>query len=353
MQVMVAAFALLLAFALFVLMNHQWNPMAFVLEGTRFSLRDSSGTTGYDGQFVYYIARDPLGAIAYLDIPAHRYRRIVYPALAWMLSLGGNVTLLPWVMLLINLLAAAISAGLLAQLLAKRWASPWYALILIFYIGMLFTVRADLNEPLALALALAGWLAYEQRRFGVAIGLFALAGLSKEVGLVIPAGLAAWELVSRNWRRAMLLAVGAAGPYLLWSFILRAVFGSTGVVTTPILIPFLGIQYLTDPVGRLVVSLWVLFPAVAAGCWATLDFFRHSRRPAQRYLCLLVLAHVALVATMPMLTWEDPLAVLRVGLGLVAVILVWLAAYHRRVLPYTIVLWVPSVVLVGLTPAMM
>src|SRR5690348_4540658 len=34
---------------------------------------------GYDGQFVYFIALDPIRARYYMDFPAYRYTRILYP----------------------------------------------------------------------------------------------------------------------------------------------------------------------------------------------------------------------------------------------------------------------------------
>ncbi|MEO0562413.1 MAG: hypothetical protein AAF125_09875, partial [Chloroflexota bacterium] len=38
---------------------------------------------GYDGQFTYFIARDPAGAAPLIDVPAYRYQRILLPALGW------------------------------------------------------------------------------------------------------------------------------------------------------------------------------------------------------------------------------------------------------------------------------
>src|SRR5512145_647814 len=62
------------------------------------------GTEGYDGQFAYYIARDPAGSENCLDVPAYRFQRILLPALGYVLSLGIE-TLIPWVFVLVNLAA--------------------------------------------------------------------------------------------------------------------------------------------------------------------------------------------------------------------------------------------------------
>ena len=352
LRVALVSLVLLLLFVGTILVNHRWDPMVFVMEGTMFSEANPAGTRGYDGQFVYYIARDPLNAVTYLDLPAHRYQRIVYPLLTWLLSLGGKLVLVPWVMVLINLGSAAVAVGLLAKFLEDRGANPWYALTLLTYIGLLFTVRADLNEPLALALALGGWVAYEKSRLRLAILLFALAGLAKEVGLIFPLALALVEAIRQNWRRAIILAVGSIAPYLILFTLLRLMYGSPTVATTLILIPFAGLRYQTDPVSLAVIGLWVLFPAIVAGLWATVDYWRKGVLE-QRHLIFLVVAHLALIATMPRFTWVDPLATLRVGLGSLVTIMIWLAAYHPRLLPFAAALWAPSGLLLLLMPGIL
>jgi hypothetical protein len=45
---------------------------------------------GYDGQFFYYIALDPVGALPYIDTPSYRYTRIGYPIAARVLALAGR-----------------------------------------------------------------------------------------------------------------------------------------------------------------------------------------------------------------------------------------------------------------------
>ncbi len=70
-----------LAAALFVLwaiLRANGDPLALARLGTQFSQDDPNGTEGYDGQFIYYIARDPaperVGKIpgcAGLSLPAH------------------------------------------------------------------------------------------------------------------------------------------------------------------------------------------------------------------------------------------------------------------------------------------
>src|SRR4051812_3536269 len=63
---------------------------------------------GYDGQFAYFLALDPVNARYYMDRDAYRYTRILYPITARLVALGNR----EWVLLaliLVNWLA--ITAG--------------------------------------------------------------------------------------------------------------------------------------------------------------------------------------------------------------------------------------------------
>jgi hypothetical protein len=140
---------------------HNWDPLAFVLEGTRFTTGAPLDSEGYDGQFVYQIALRPTEAMAYLDVPAYRYQRIFYPLLARWLALA-QPALIPWTLPLINLAALGIGTGLAGRLLERSGTSPWFALPVGLFAGQLLALRVDLPEPLALALALGGGLIIEQ-----------------------------------------------------------------------------------------------------------------------------------------------------------------------------------------------
>ena len=61
---------------------------------------------GYDGQFFYYLALDPINARWYMDVSTYRYTRILYPMLARVLALG-RPDLIPVTLFLINWLAIA------------------------------------------------------------------------------------------------------------------------------------------------------------------------------------------------------------------------------------------------------
>ena len=149
---------------------------------------------GFDGQFAYYIALDPLHATTYLDEPTYRLSRILYPLLARALALG-RPTDIPYAMLATNWLALVGGTLALAAWLRRRGVSAWFALIFGLYPGLFEGLRYDLTEPLCYALvALAIYLIdFGGPRRIVWAGLaFALAALARESALffAIPYGIA-------------------------------------------------------------------------------------------------------------------------------------------------------------------
>ena len=115
------------AFVAVVYVTHDCDPLAFVIMGSRFTEGDPSGILGYDGQFAYYIARDPVGARPYLGSnPSYRYQRIVYPMLARFLALG-QPALIPWTLLLINIVSISWGTELLGRMLRSHGLSAYLA----------------------------------------------------------------------------------------------------------------------------------------------------------------------------------------------------------------------------------
>src|SRR6185295_4877851 len=67
-----------------------WPQPAFVAPEQLYNI---PGSLGYDGQMYHLIAHDPSitrGAVAAMDDPALRYRRILVPMLAWVLALSRD-----------------------------------------------------------------------------------------------------------------------------------------------------------------------------------------------------------------------------------------------------------------------
>jgi hypothetical protein len=280
----------------------------FIKIGTRFVLRsdasdvirfdptyryppnhDSPNGYGFDGQTSYYIALDPEHARFYLDLPAFRYARVLYPAAARALA-AGRPGLVPWTLILVNLVAIGAGVLALAAWLRRHSCSPWFALIFGFYPGLLLAFQRDLTEPLAYALVPIAVYVFDfggRRRLAWAGLLFALAVLARQTTAVFALCYAGAVLLSgdpalapavrarSNLARAAGFLLLALGPMAAYSAFLWAWLGSPGTSApgnlTPV--PFLGLvqadhwQLSRQPpeaIGVIVPALIVTAVAVAA-----------------------------------------------------------------------------------------
>lgn len=317
-----------------VLVRNNGDPLSLVTIGTRFSEGIADGTEGYDGQFVYYIARDPNTAAQYLDVPAYRFQRILLPVVGRLLALGQDA-LIPWALLLINLISLATGTWLLEQLLIRHKGSRWYALTYGLTIGIFASVRLSLSEPLAYALVLSGiTLADRERWIGSAL-VFALAALAKETTIFFVVGYGLHLLIKRRFGTAILFGVIAVLPFAIWQIVLRNSLGTFGIgsggaqATSFEVIPFAGIaRILTDSppesrAGLVAIFSAILIPFVIVPtlwglwqCW--LDW---QKRNWTAYTCLLFV-NAAVMPFVPFSTYREWLGILRFIVGLqIAVIL--------------------------------
>jgi hypothetical protein len=166
------------------------------------------------------------------------YSRIGYPMTARALS-GGNAALIPYTMVLVNILAAVGGTLAVAFFLKRRGLPPAWALLYGLFPGLILSVLRDLTEPLAFGLAAAGLLAFNPRsklRLLGSAGLFGLAMLTRETVALFPAILALGLLLgvgtASGWRerlkwgnlaRAVAFAELAFAPLFLWRHLLTTV----------------------------------------------------------------------------------------------------------------------------------
>ena len=369
MVVLVAA----LAYVGLTLARYSGDPLAFALVGTRYSQRDPQGSPGYDGQFAYYIARDPGGGWRHCDVPAYRYQRILYPLLAWALALGQPEAA-GWTLVALNVAALAGGTYFTEQLLATQGVSRWYALVYGLYGGLVAGLRLDLTEPLAYGLVQAGLWVWEDCRLRIAdcrlqiagrhsqfairnsllaTGLFALAALAKETALIAVAGLLLYLAVEHRWREAVKLGLGVGLPFAAWQCVLWIWLGSPGVgtgggmATSFEWLPFAGLLRVSTvswPAFWLLLAvegpLFVL-PAMWALAVSARDLLRGQRHPWVTVL----LAQAVTLPFLPFSTWREPLAMARLAAGLVAATLLYGALRRsRRVLTFSL-LWLATLAL--------
>ncbi len=343
--------AVALGFTWLILAANHGSPMAFIRLGTRFSQGDPHGTTGYDGQFVYQIALNPLGAAPYIDIPAYRYQRILYPLAGRLFSLG-QPALLPWVLIGLNIIALAAGTHVMALLLARYRLSRWHALPVGLFAGQLVSLRLAVNEPFSLMFALLAIYTFESKRPRWGALFLALSVLSKETALLFVAGYLLYYLFKKQWR--LFWQVGAISliPFLLLQLILWITLGEPGLrsggegATAFNFIPFGSLLAfgLDDPQTLLVVLLMlgplVILPVLAL-IGALVRFFRyHDPLP----IAIILALHVLMMITLPFSTYADLPGALRLTSGLVVSTIAFAAITRsRKILNYS-TLWIASLV---------
>jgi hypothetical protein len=269
-----------------------WNPYQFVNIGQQYYKKGTSSTIieqharplhgsgraariGYDGQFYYFLAVDPAHGRDYMDQPGIVYSRIGYPVTARVLS-GGNPTLIPYMMVLVNILAAVGGTLALAFFFRRHGLPPMLALLYGFYPGLALAVLRDLTEPLAFGLAAAGLVVFDwrsKRRLLASATLFGLAMLTRETVALFPAILTLALLVgagtkASSWRerirwsnvvRAVAFAEIAFVPLLLWRHLV-----ATTVSHATTQEPFVGgTHHGVGGVGSALLSALVPFHAIA------------------------------------------------------------------------------------------
>jgi hypothetical protein len=331
------------------------DPKIFVTLGECFSAcagQDGSDcpedSEGYDGQFSYYIARDPAGSTNCLDVPTYRMQRILLPALGTIFSLG-QTTLIPWVFVITNLIALVVGTALLEDLLVILGVSRWFALSYGLYIGVFMAVRLSTTEALAYGLVIAAiWFERRDQLWWSAI-MLALAGLAKEMTGLFAAGYLLYFALNRRWSETLRLAIIAGGPFLIWQLVLYSWLGEFGVgsggaLATPFeIFPYNGVWRLASEGGLavfLVIGLLVIPAAVLPSLWAlsrTISDLR--RRDWNLYTCLL-LANAAIMPFVPFSTYREFLGLLRFIPGMVLMVVLYAADYKlRRPLVYS-TLWI-------------
>lgn len=207
----------------------------------------------YDGSFFYAVAIDPLArgqAHGLIDRAAYRYAHPGYGWAAWLVALG-RPSFVPWALFLVGLAGMAVAAAT-ASLIARRfgWSPWWGGLVVALSPGLLFSLTADTSEPIGLALMGLLLLAWLNRRWAWVAVLSVCVSLVKEPLLIVPIGLALWELIQTMRGNAsadgsIRVAALAAGPiafaawnvYLVSRFHLWPASQASDLLTLP---PFAG-----------------------------------------------------------------------------------------------------------------
>ena len=207
--------SLVISFYLFFLLYYsrrmEGNLSGFACIGDYFLIpetgsRDTSilkNSSGYDGQFFYYICFDPFltGRIHKgMDMASYRYQRILYPWMVCLIS-AGKSALFPYALIAVNLLSVLAGTLFCMLFLKQKGLSSWLGFCYALTSGFLIACLRDLSEPLSMAFLMAGLYWYSLRRFGWSVFCFSFAILAREIMLlVILCVLLEQLLQKRDWK---------------------------------------------------------------------------------------------------------------------------------------------------------
>jgi hypothetical protein len=358
-----------------------WDLSRFVVAGEKFcdvsqapeELFVAPGS-GYDGQFFYRLALDPLTDVATdhgitLDAPGYRQQRIVYPAAAWALSLGRSEWV-PSALLALNV-AGVAGLGAVGAVLARAVGRhSWWGLAVPLYPGFALSLLHDLSEILAVLLALVGLAMVRRGRPVLATAALVAGVLTRETVLTLcVAGLLAvvlGEHVSRLGRRFgwSFPQSRATPPWVFavpvvvlvgWQAWLTARWGSVPLLdgAQGLVVPFSGVvrqawRTVQDPSAtglRMVLEMAVVLVfLVGVVAWG-------RRTRALGHEVAGFLAYLVLAICLPSYVWPEDIGFLRVlgePVSLGAIALLAVPGESGRVLVISrAVLWVlaaPSIV---------
>jgi hypothetical protein len=325
-------------------------------------------TYGYDGQFFYRLALNPLNFhhTAYgirMDQP-YRYMRVGYPALTWLVSAGQH-TVVPVMLVAVNIAAVGAMGYLGAMFARQSGRHAAWGLLLPGYYGLITSLSRDTAEPLAAACLLAGLLALRARRPVLAAMLLAFGALTRETVMAAVAAIAIVRVIGIVRRRQRpgredLAWVIPAVAFAAWQVVVKAATGRVPLLAdsgrnagTPFIAP---VRALAHNLGHLSgnpfdqYDVWLIELAIlVVFSVAALLSLRSTSVPVhERLAFVLYLVEICVVTPS---TWNSLDADLRsfIEVYLLAVIILLgtpLRSLVTRLLPWLAVLTLPALVVV-------
>ena len=217
----------------------------FVHPGASSDLPVHTGTNGYDGQFYYRLALNPLThqVTAFhitLDNPPYRQQRVGLAATAWVVR---EVFRAPTslALVLVNVLAV-VAVGWAGATWARQYGrSTWWGVAVAASPALVMALARDLTEPLATAALIVGLLSWTRGRRWVASLAFSAAVLCRETVLIVLLGMGVWCLVQflrgggRGIRRTNAMQILAlcvpAAIEISWQLHVKEVWGAKKLPT--------------------------------------------------------------------------------------------------------------------------
>ena len=191
------------------------------------------------------IAHDPLlrrGTAQYLGSPRLRYRRILIPAMAYLLAAGNDAFIDPAYR--VAVLLFFVPGGWWLARLAQAAGKP-AVLGIVFFLLPASVASIDREAvDVGLLCFCAGFALYTRyvKSPGALYGVLLFAGLVRDTGLLLDGGiLLMWLLLERDFRRCALFATAAVPTFAWYAFVNSRTLPYAGAGA--IAIPFSGVAH--------------------------------------------------------------------------------------------------------------
>lgn len=278
---------------------------------------------GYDGQFFYYIALDPVKAHYYIDDPIYRYTRIFYPMLTRFLSFG-NYNLIPYILLILNISAVISSVFVLGLWFKKFNYSPFYSLIYGFFPGVFFSLTRDLSETVAYFFAILAVFLFSfklKRFFLLSSSFFSIAILTKEVTALFPLAFSLSFFLKKEKRKGLIFILISFLPIVLYKLFLITWLGTSNsdlLSAFPVLIPFSGLNQTMLNFQRERQIYSIIIPGLIMGSFAVYSI---SKKKFSKEVILVLLSVLLFVVFLNKKSFFEYAASSRINIGVVIPIL--------------------------------
>jgi hypothetical protein len=298
-QILLVCCCVVLILTLGRLFSAGFDPSYFIVAGSDFTGHTPAAAPiivqhgqGYDGQFFYRSALAPGDFTAdkygiHLDHPAYRVQRIAYPFLSWLLALGGTPALVPFALLLVNILAFLGIAVYASKIAAFFKAEPFYGLYPLLLCGIYMSIARDLSEVCELCF-FTGALYYLFTSRYLLFSVFAtVTMLSRETSMIAFLPLSALLLLQSarggTFKPSNLLylfapfAIFAAWKYTIYTQIpsvadATAGYGSLGIPFKGLISGFRENLNFSSTYGILPFTFWIIY--IAWQLWFVSIIFR-------------------------------------------------------------------------------
>ncbi|MFH1055767.1 MAG: hypothetical protein V1744_06730 [Candidatus Altiarchaeota archaeon] len=333
--------------------SHNLDLTVFVHAGEKLGLEFPGvytypGSEGYDGQIYLLIAEHPLDLSKMREVDSeqciyYRYQRILYPLTVHALSLG-SIRLMPYMMLLVNLVSVLLSTVVFHKLLSLSKHPLAYSLYLPMTTGLFLSVLLDLTEPMWVLFILAAFYFLSRGEHVKSAAFILLASFTKETTLLLVVPLVLHYLYIRDSRTAIVFLASLV-PFLMWQGVLFSVFGSVPLLYSMTFST--DYQWLYDSLLSNLTSpqipmlpVYLILATIPAAIVVSLSAFRRNKSAVTTVL--LANSMLILLLLVKKIPWEDVFAASRTILPLALVALIYLAESGDRKTHYVLL---PSAVL--------